>query len=436
MKSFKKLLCAGLTLAVMSSAMAFAGCTGSTAEEPQRELTYQEATYQKYRAYAEAMGDEVLTYEEWLESIKGEDGKDGTSWLVGIEEPLETLGKNGDFYLNTENFDLYRKSNNAWSRIGNIKGAKGDKGETGAKGDQGLKGDKGEKGDDGADGTKWFTGTEANPADDENAAQAKEGEFYFNTEEFELWQKSADGWNFVGKLAREEKVNSVTVEQGQTATVPLVGVEQGWNYVYADLGDATLDKDTNLQAYIGSGKHSAFIKSEEQSAEGKNVYFGLVNVTDGASELTLAAAEQSVTASISFKSLNGFTIKNGVTFETAITKDGSFKLELDDTMLEIVRNRNSNNKIKWTINIDSNGYIASLIPLDSYASIDFTVSANCGFAPIALCQQITDKTNFNKTSTISDNFNVGDKYLTITSSVGDDLIHPCILKITFETVDE
>lgn len=74
---------------------------------------------------------------------KGDRGEDGAAWLTGTSVP-STQGVNGDFYLNTSNWDVYQKASGTWSKTGNIKGAtgaKGDKGDQGATGAQGPKGD-------------------------------------------------------------------------------------------------------------------------------------------------------------------------------------------------------------------------------------------------------------------------------------------------------
>ena len=47
---------------------------------------------------------------------------DGTSLLTGHGEPLDTLGKNGDSYINLDNWNYYLKNNDSWSFVGNIKG--------------------------------------------------------------------------------------------------------------------------------------------------------------------------------------------------------------------------------------------------------------------------------------------------------------------------
>ena len=71
------------------------------------------AIYNTYLAYAESNGVTPLSYEDWLETIKGEKGDKGDQGEQGIQ------------------------------------GEKGDKGDQGEQGIQGEKGDKGEKGDNG-----------------------------------------------------------------------------------------------------------------------------------------------------------------------------------------------------------------------------------------------------------------------------------------------
>lgn len=56
----------------------------------------------------------------------GAKGADGATWLFGTAAPAASLGKNTDFYLNTATFDVYNKASNAWTKTGNIKGAKGE----------------------------------------------------------------------------------------------------------------------------------------------------------------------------------------------------------------------------------------------------------------------------------------------------------------------
>lgn len=100
---------------------------------------------------------------------KGDTGKRGSIWTVGTalsgeasNKIFESSGLDsllGDLYLNSTTYEVYKctKDGNAanatWSKVGVVKGAKGDTGQQGAKGDkgeQGVAGAKGDKGDTGA----------------------------------------------------------------------------------------------------------------------------------------------------------------------------------------------------------------------------------------------------------------------------------------------
>lgn len=68
---------------------------------------------------------------------KGERGEQGTAgtnglgWLFGTNVP-NSEGRDGDLYLKTDNFDVYKKVSGSWQKIGNIKGAQGPQGPKGA----------------------------------------------------------------------------------------------------------------------------------------------------------------------------------------------------------------------------------------------------------------------------------------------------------------
>ena len=79
-----------------------------------------------YRLYTLTC-DEPLSYEDWLESIAGKDGKDGTA-------PSIRRGSNGNWFINDVDTGIPYQ------------------GEQGALGDKGPQGDKGEKGDKGQTG--------------------------------------------------------------------------------------------------------------------------------------------------------------------------------------------------------------------------------------------------------------------------------------------
>ena len=82
----------------------------------------------------------------------GSQGEEGTSIRTGKGEPSETLGNNGDSYIDLSTFDFYVKKEGKWSKEGSIKGSKGE---------TGNKGDKGEAGSSGSSGTQGDTGKTA-----------------------------------------------------------------------------------------------------------------------------------------------------------------------------------------------------------------------------------------------------------------------------------
>ena len=59
---------------------------------------------------------------------QGNPGIDGSTILTGTENPQNSLGKDGDMYLNTSSYDVFEKADGEWTVICNIKGLKGDTG--------------------------------------------------------------------------------------------------------------------------------------------------------------------------------------------------------------------------------------------------------------------------------------------------------------------
>ena len=108
-------------------------------------------------------GEDGLQGEKGDKGDKGEDGlqgKNGRTILNGEGVPDNSLGEEGDFYIDTLTDTLYGpKRTDHWLIPGvPLKGEKGDKGEDGLqgekgdKGEDGLQGDKGDKGDPGEEG--------------------------------------------------------------------------------------------------------------------------------------------------------------------------------------------------------------------------------------------------------------------------------------------
>ncbi len=104
------------------------------------------------------------------------------AWLYGVGEPDGTAGKAGDFYLDTASGDLYHKGAEGW-------------------GEPVLK----LFGKNGRDGVLWFSGENPDPntfsEGDTAVKDAIAGDFYLDTENFEVWQKNAEGkWDDLGSL--------------------------------------------------------------------------------------------------------------------------------------------------------------------------------------------------------------------------------------------
>lgn len=113
-----------------------------------------------------AKGDKGDTGAIGATGAKGDTGKRGSIWTVGTALSGEASNKKfessgldsllGDLYLNSTTYEVYKctKDGNAanatWSKVGVVKGAKGDTGQQGAKGDKGEQGVAGPKGDTGA----------------------------------------------------------------------------------------------------------------------------------------------------------------------------------------------------------------------------------------------------------------------------------------------
>jgi hypothetical protein len=64
----------------------------------------------------------------------GINGSDGSQWYVGTSIPADSLGVDGDFYLNTLTNDVYRKSGGTWSYLATLKGPAGPAGPEGPAG--------------------------------------------------------------------------------------------------------------------------------------------------------------------------------------------------------------------------------------------------------------------------------------------------------------
>jgi len=94
---------------------------------------------------------------------QGPAGASGGVWYTGSGTPANTLGNNGDLYLNTTNGDVDQKVSGVWVFQENITGPAGPAGSTGAVGPQGPAGATGATGAQGPAGATGPQGPQGNP---------------------------------------------------------------------------------------------------------------------------------------------------------------------------------------------------------------------------------------------------------------------------------
>jgi len=153
----------------------------------------------------------------------GVNGADGNKWYSGTtysrsnpppndvppasfpDPDTGKLANKGDYYLNLNTYELYQKGTTNWAYITTISGVAGPSG---------------------ADGTKWYPGTaytQSSPPPNDGlpndfhdpitGLNAKQGDYYFNTDTYDLFMKLADGsWQYIVTI--EPGGDGVKVAQG------------------------------------------------------------------------------------------------------------------------------------------------------------------------------------------------------------------------------
>ena len=226
----------------------------------------------------------------WNEEVsQGAVGEDGATWLSGSGAPGSSTGKDGDFYLDTTSYDIYKKTSGAWGKIGNIKGAtgaKGDKGDTGAEGPQGEKGetgaqgskgdqgDQGPAGEDGTDGATWLFGAVA-PTN-----QGKNGDFYLDTATFDVYQKTSGAWSKTGNIKGATGAQGPKGDKGDTGEQGPQGETgaQGPKGDKGDTGEQGPQGETGSQGPKGDQGDQG--PAGEDGTDGATWLFGQVVPTD------------------------------------------------------------------------------------------------------------------------------------------------------------
>ena len=186
-----------------------------------------EAIYNLYFKTATEAGITPLSYQEWLASLNGvviDDthvpvigvnsdgywtidgvstgvkatgnegihGKDNVTYYTGVNAPENNLGQVGDLYVNTTNWSYYAKGNNGWELKGSL-----------------LSG-----------GSSQNTNTIRVASGEPDALLGQVGDVYINTDNWNFYVKSSNGWELKGNLQRELEVKwSVTIVPSEHGSI-------------------------------------------------------------------------------------------------------------------------------------------------------------------------------------------------------------------------
>lgn len=254
------------------------------------------------------------TEQQWLDSLKGSSQSAYDIWLANGH-----TGSEADFL--------------EWLK--GEKGDKGDKGDTGAqgekgdKGDTGAQGDKGDKGDTGAQGDKGDNGKSAYEIWLEQGHTGSE-------EDFLEWLKGGCDCEHGDTQIQGTQIS---IAADSTYDMPISDISAGVHIIEVDLGSTTLDTG-RLQAKIGEeGTLSEIVYSETRSTDGHNVYYGYINITDGATAITFSTIGEAVNGSVIIKDWEMPTLTVGTPVEMPVNVFGTadenlIKIKLDSSIEE------------------------------------------------------------------------------------------------------
>ena len=176
------------------SALGMALCSCGPTIEPSNSY----ADDARYQIYQLAVADGYQgTYEEWLASIRGKDGRDGKDGLDGRDgvdghSPVITIGEDGYWYIDGVNAGVKAEGRDG---LDGHDGADGRNGVDGRNGSDGRDGIDGRDGVDGKDGASLLTGHGA-PSDD----FGKQGDCYIDSDTWDYYVRTTSGWVLSGNI--------------------------------------------------------------------------------------------------------------------------------------------------------------------------------------------------------------------------------------------
>ncbi len=168
----------------------------------------------------------------------------GSKWLSGSTIPDNITGVLGDWYLNTDNYDIYNKTGDTvWTLKGNIAGSPGNNGVDGTDGSDGI-------------GSVWLSDS-ASP----NNSLGKITDWYLNTSNYNIYEKTdVSTWTLRGNIKGVDGVNGVGSIWLTSSGAPTdaTGKVTDWylnttNYdVYEKTGSSTWTLRGNIKGATGS----------------------------------------------------------------------------------------------------------------------------------------------------------------------------------------
>ena len=148
MKSKKRILALLIAIVVCVSACVFAGCNDEVDNRDPKIV----AVYNLYVASAEEAGTTPLSYEAWIESIRGAKGETGATGIAGAD------GKSAYEIWKALNPNSTLTEAQWFASLVGPQGPQGEQGIQGPQGEQGIQGPQGEQGIQGPQGEQGIQG--------------------------------------------------------------------------------------------------------------------------------------------------------------------------------------------------------------------------------------------------------------------------------------
>lgn len=293
-------------LGVSSCSLAPSGGGGDDDLEKKQRDIYQLAVSSGYEG----------SYEEWLDSIRGENG---SIILFGEGAPSSNIGKTGDGYLDTSTWDVYFRDTNGWQKVGNIMGREGQPGKDGdtpyignngnwwiGETDTGVKaeGSQGEPGNTpyiGQNGNWWIGNQDTGvKAQGEQGKPGEDGKTPYIGQNGNWW---------IGETDTGIKAEGTQGNPGQT---PYIGENGNWW-----IGN----KDTGVKAQGEQGDPGVSVVSIVKTGSNENVDTYTITYSDG------NTSTFTVTNGVDGVSIKGDPGKDGHTPDIKINSDGYWEID-------------------------------------------------------------------------------------------------------------